>query len=152
MDILPLLYYLKYFILHVGYKLLQSGFYIYIHLYIKRIFFWCIKNTGDWLLQATRNIVIVWAWRKTGLHEPGGNTYLSGVIPNSCFERTSFWARRAFPFLAAFELITAVLYAENKAVVRGRCGCGQRSEQRSWGDPGEVSTSLCPSSIKYCKE
>lgn len=34
-DILPLLYYLKYFILHVGYKSLQSGFYIYIYLYIE---------------------------------------------------------------------------------------------------------------------
>lgn len=36
MDILPLLYYLKYFILHVGYKLLQSGFYIYMYIYIER--------------------------------------------------------------------------------------------------------------------
>lgn len=39
MDILPLLYYLKYFILHVGYKSLQSGFlYIYIYLERERIF------------------------------------------------------------------------------------------------------------------
>lgn len=37
MDSLPLLYYLKYFILLVDYKLLQSGFYIY--MYIKRICF-----------------------------------------------------------------------------------------------------------------
>lgn len=36
MDILPLLYYLKYFILLVAYKSLQSGFFIYIFFFLER--------------------------------------------------------------------------------------------------------------------
>lgn len=54
MDGLPLLYYLKYFILHVDYKLLQS------YVFIKRICFWRIKNKRGRLLQDIKQIVCFW--------------------------------------------------------------------------------------------
>lgn len=124
MDSLPLLYYLKYFILHVDYKLLQRVFFIY----IKRICFWCIKNTGDRLLQATRKIVcfcqglsIVWVWRKTmvaSLRETAGNTCFLGVLSNSSSERSSFTEKRAFCLFPIFEFITFMFYAKNKASMR----------------------------------
>lgn len=60
MDILPLLYYLKYFVLLVAYKSLQSGFYIYIFIFIEREnIFLMHKKYRRLILQATENIAIV---------------------------------------------------------------------------------------------
>jgi len=83
MDGLPLLYYLKYFILHVDYKLLQS------YVFIKRICFWCIKNKRGRLLQDIKQIVcfwqglsIVWVQGKNWWHlcATAGKTCFIGVL------------------------------------------------------------------------
>lgn len=140
MDILPLLYYLKYFILHVGYKSLQSGF-LYIYIFREREnFFWCIKNIEDCLLQATRNIAIVCVWRKISLHEPVGNTCFLGALPNSCFEGIFFGAKRTFPFShclwAHCHWVSFLTVIELSCPVQGDVAAVL--EQCRWGDPSQA--------------
>lgn len=102
MNSWPLLYYLKYFILYVDYKILQN------YVFIKRICFWCIKKYNR-LLHATRKIpwfwqglLIVWVWggeMVAILCETAGKTCFSGVLSNFCSERNSFTEQRALSSL-----------------------------------------------------
>lgn len=96
MDSVPLLYYLRYSILHVDYKLLQRVSYIYIFIYIKRICFCYMKKYGKKAFAGYKENCLLlsravnWMWKKTSvasLCEAAGNVCFSGVLSSSCSEQ-----------------------------------------------------------------
>lgn len=115
MDGLPLLYYLKYFILHVDYKLLQS------YVFIKRICFWRIKNKRGRLLQDIKQIVCF--WQGLSIVWVQGKKLVTFVC-NSRKDLLYWSVTLALKFLyrkERFEFIAFIFYAKNKAFVHGRC-------------------------------